>query len=128
MRRDAQPRPTLLWALFGFSGRLSRQSYILGTVFMLPVFGIVIAQILQVQGNEAATIFWGLMFLFLCPVSAWSMLALGVKRLNDIDRPAWLAVFLFAPWINMIAVMLLMATPSFQGTNRHGPPPFPDGA
>ncbi|MCB1449543.1 MAG: DUF805 domain-containing protein [Nitratireductor sp.] len=120
------PKPTIGWALFGFSGRIARQSYILGVVLMLPLFGIVIAQILQVQDNEAGTVFWGLMFIGLCVMSTWSLVALSVKRLNDINRPGWLALVLFIPWLNALAVMALMAAPSWPQTNRHGPPPFPD--
>ncbi|MFZ1815587.1 MAG: DUF805 domain-containing protein [Rhizobiaceae bacterium] len=121
---DAPENPTVRWVLFGWRGRIARQSYILGSLLMVSIFAVIVARILAVQGNEGQTVLWGLATLIFIPVSVWSMLAMTAKRLNDINQPATLAVVLFVPGINGLAVLALMLLPSWPGTNRHGPPPF----
>jgi uncharacterized membrane protein YhaH (DUF805 family) len=120
----APPKATVLWALFGFGGRIARQTFILGQLFMLSLFAVVVARIVAVQGNENLTVFWGLTFLALCVVSLWASLALTVKRLHDLDLPALMTLLLLVPTINAIFVIVLMVLPSSARTNEHGPPPF----
>jgi len=120
----APPKATVLWALFGFGGRIARQTYILGQLFMLALFAVVVARILAVQGNEGLTVFWGLAFLLLCAISLWVAFALTIKRLHDLDLPALLALLLLVPTINGIFVIVLMVLPSNPKTNKYGPPPF----
>jgi uncharacterized membrane protein YhaH (DUF805 family) len=118
------PKATVLWALFGFGGRIARQTFILGQLFMLSLFAVVVARIVAVQGNENLTVFWGLAFLLLSVVSLWATFALTVKRLHDLDLPALMALLLLVPTINAIFVIVLMVLPSSAKTNEHGPPPF----
>ena len=117
-------RATVIWVLFGLGGRIARQSFILGQLFMLTLFAVVVARILDVQGDEGWTTFWGLMFLLLGAVSAWSLLAMTVKRLHDVGWPGALALVLFVPTINFLFVIALMIMPSQPQANRYGPPPF----
>lgn len=121
---DDLPDPTVRWALFGFRGRLARQSYILGQLLMLALAGIVVARILAVEGDENATVFWGLVFILLGLVSTWSSFALTVKRLHDIGQPGILSAILLVPWINIVFVFALMFLPSRPEANQYGPPPF----
>ena len=122
---ESLPKPTVLWVLFGFRGRIARQSFILGQLFMISLFAVIIARIVAVQGQEGATVFWGMMMLLLGAVSVVSMVAMTVKRLNDLSVPPVLAVCLFIAPISLFFVIALMAIPSKQEINRHGPPPFP---
>lgn len=124
---NGQARPSVAWVLFGLGGRIARQSFILGQFFMLSLFAVVIARIVAVEGNENATAFWGLMFILLAGVSAWSSFALSVKRLHDLSLPGALALILLVPTINLFFVLALMILPSKQETNEHGPPPFGAG-
>lgn len=121
---ETQRKPTVPWVLFGFRGRIGRQSYILGQLFMLSLFAVVIARIVAVEDQESATVFWGMMFLLLGGVSLVSMVAMTVKRLNDLSIPGVLAVCLFIAPISFFFVVALMIMPSKQEVNRHGPPPF----
>lgn len=117
-------KATVNWALFGLRGRIGRQTYILGQLFMIAIFAVIIARIIAVEGDEGATAFWGLIMLAALAVSAWSMFALTVKRLHDISQPGILALLLFVPTVNMITVVALMFWPSSPESNDHGPPPF----
>lgn len=117
-------RASVGWALFGFRGRIARQSYILGQLFMLSLFAVVIARILAVQGDEDATAIWGLAFIALGVASTWSTFALTAKRLHDIGQPGILSVILLVPTVNLVFVIALMFIPSRPETNRYGPPPF----
>jgi uncharacterized membrane protein YhaH (DUF805 family) len=111
------------WALFGFRGRLGRQPFILGQLFMLSLFAVVIARILAVRNDENQTVVWGLAFLALCGVAFWSQVALVIKRLRDIGLPPLLALLLFVPIVNLIFVVILMFIPSTPGSSPQGPPP-----
>lgn len=118
------PKPTVRWALFSFRGRIARQSFILGALLMFAVFAVIVARILAVEGNESATVFWGLVTLAFFGFAIWGTLALTVKRLHDLGQPGALAVVMFIPTINFIAAIALMILPSSPKTNEHGPPPF----
>lgn len=116
--------PTVRWALFGFRGRIARQSYILGQLLMMAILAVVVARILAVQGQENATIFWGLAFFAVGGVAVWATLALTVKRLHDLSLPGALALILFVPTVNFIFAVALMFLPSRPEVNEYGPPPF----
>lgn len=120
----APTKPTVTWALFGFRGRIGRQTYILGQLFMLAIFAVIFARIVAVEGDESATVLWGLVMMGAMGAATWSMIALTVKRLHDISQPGLLALVLFVPTVNFIAVVTLMFWPSSPEPNRHGPPPF----
>lgn len=119
--------PTVRWVLFGFHGRIARQSYILGQLFMISLFGIIVARLIAAGEDESALALWGLVMIGLLLVSAFSMIAMTVKRLHDLGMPGILAICLFVPTINFLMVVALMILPSRQETNEHGPPPFPEG-
>jgi uncharacterized membrane protein YhaH (DUF805 family) len=53
-------------------------------------------------------------------VSIWSNVALGVKRLHDLDRPGIIAASLFIPVISIIAFLVLCIFPGTPGPNRYG--------
>ena len=117
--------PTLTWLFFSFKGRIARQSYILSIVFIQILFFVIIYQIVLAEENENKLAFLGLVFIGLAATAFWSGLALSVKRLNDLDLPWVLVGLLFFPPITWVFTIFLMAMPSKQEVNRHGPPPFP---
>ncbi|MGI9402046.1 MAG: DUF805 domain-containing protein [Rhizobiaceae bacterium] len=121
---DQQPKPTVKWVLFGFDGRIARQSFILGQLFMISLFAVVIARIVAVEGQEGSTVFWGLAFLALGVASVVSTIAMTVKRLHDLGYPGILAVCMLIPTVNFIMLVLLLVLPSSPETNVYGPPPF----
>jgi uncharacterized membrane protein YhaH (DUF805 family) len=121
---NSQSRPTVWWVLFGFSGRIARQSFILGLLFMISLFMFVIARIVAVEGREDSTAFWGLVFLALGAASVVSILAMAAKRLHDLGYAGFFAVLVLIPGIDLIVLTLLMVLPSEPATNAYGPAPF----
>lgn len=121
---DRLPIPTVRWVLFGFGGRIGRQSFILGQLFMMALGGVVIARIVAVRDDETQLALWGLALISLVLIAACSMFALTIKRLHDLGFPGALSILLFVPTVNLVMLMLLMVVPSSSETNRHGPPPF----
>lgn len=126
MAEPAARTLSLKWLFFSFKGRIARQSYILSIIFMQILFVLVVYQIVQAKGNEDRLAFWGLVFIALAGVAFWSGLALSVKRLHDLSLPWPLVILQFIPPILWFFILFLMAMPSKQETNEHGPPPFPD--
>ena len=121
---DHQQKPTVTWVLFGLRGRIARQSFILGQLFMLSLFAFVIARIVAVEGRDGSTVFWGLVLLALGVASLVSTIAMTVKRLHDLGFPGILAVCMLIPTVNFIMLIILMIMPSSPETNAYGPPPF----
>ena len=123
-----QPGPhglTLPWLFFSFKGRIARQSFIFSIIFIQLLFGFVVYQIVKAGEDQDRLALWGLVFIALAGGAFFSSLALTVKRLHDLDLPWPLVVLQFVPPINWLFIIFLMAAPSKQVTNRHGPPPFP---
>ncbi len=54
----------------------------------------------------------------------WSILALTVKRLKDLNQPVGLAIILFFAPVNFLFLIFLMARQGHRDANEHGPPPF----
>ncbi|MEM9223520.1 MAG: DUF805 domain-containing protein [Pseudomonadota bacterium] len=112
-----QRAPTLLWALFGFDGRVNRE------VFWLGNFGIAFAAMaILLPGLDPDT---GQLAItpvspFVFAIYLWAELALAAKRLHDRSLTGWL-VFLFAvPIVNIIAFFAIGLMPGDSGPNAHG--------
>ena len=124
-----------LWALFGFDGRLSREPYWLGFLFIFLMVSYATAPLAAPTEERGVMISPITFVVFIAAV--WSQFALAVKRLHDRDLTGWYCLVLFAP-------ILLMATPLFipaativnfgffgaiglvpgtPGPNRYGPGP-----
>ena len=89
--------PGLRWFFFGFSGRISRLPYLLG--FLFPVFfaaGIV-RRLDMLPEDSGEFLFWGFVLVFSAPLWLWSYLAMGVKRLHDINIPGPVVIWLVCP-------------------------------
>ena len=118
--------PTLSWLFFSFRGRIARQSFILGILFLL--FPQIFAVIQMVRADEAGRpeqlAFWFLALLVVLLLSLWSSLALTVKRLHDLSLPGALSILCIFSGINLIFFVFLAAMPSKNEHNEYGPPPF----
>ena len=112
--------PGLRWFFFGFSGRISRLPYLLG--FLFPVFfaaGIV-RRLDMLPEDSGEFLFWGFVLVFSAPLWLWSYLAMGVKRLHDINIPGPVVICLFVPAVSLIAMLVLFLWPGTGGANDHG--------
>jgi uncharacterized membrane protein YhaH (DUF805 family) len=117
-------RPDLIWLFLGFSGRIGRQSFVLGFLFLFFPIIFVIIQILKVQGNEGLQTFWGVTFLLVTGALIWPVAALTIKRVHDLGWPVILAILIFVPGAQWFFLSALCVMPSLARTNEHGPPPF----
>lgn len=124
------PKPTLRWLFFSFRGRIARQSFGFAYLFILVLLGLAVYQ--SVQGVNAVQagrtdgrlVFAGFLSMAVMAFGLWSVLALSVKRLHDINLPAALVLMLFIPVLTFLVIVYLMARPSHPKANEHGPPPF----
>ena len=120
----AAEKPDLVWLFFGLTGRIARQSYIFGEIFLLVCIFFVTWQIALAEDNEALLALWGIAFISVGTVLLWCAIALTVKRLHDIGLPGILAVCLLIPVIQWLALAFLMVKPGDPRSNDYGPPPF----
>ena len=122
----ADGAPTLGWLFFRFSGRIARQSFVLGAGFLLFPQIVCLIQLVKADQTNAqgALAFWFLCLAACALLAMWSILALFVKRLNDLDLPAFLCVLGLISGINFLFFLFLALMPSKPVTTRHGPPPF----
>ena len=119
---------TLTWLFFGFSGRISRQPFILGILLLLVLEGIIVIQMVKAGENQQLLGLWGMVFILVAALVVWPILALTIKRLHDRGHPGALSLILFFPGINWLMVLYLMAAPSERQANPYGPPPISGAA
>jgi uncharacterized membrane protein YhaH (DUF805 family) len=111
------------WLFFGFSGRVGRALYFLAGMLLAVLQAFFLYRFTLVPEGSPAGQAWALAFWLVFLVSLWSNVALGVKRLHDIDRPGILAAALFIPVISIVAFLALCFLPGTPGANRYGPAP-----
>lgn len=114
--------------VFDFRGRSSRAEYwwwilfsVLGDVILSIVDGAMGTYNAQSGSGLISTIFG---FFILIP-----SIALGVRRLHDINKSGWWSLMWLVFWLIVpLIVLLWWATkPSYQGTNKYGPDPTQAG-
>ena len=110
----------LIWLFFSFSGRVSRAAYFLAGLLLAVVQAFLLYRFTLVPEDSAAGQMWAVAFWIAVLVSVWSNIALGVKRLHDIDRPGIIAASLFIPIISIVAFIALCLMPGNPGPNRYG--------
>lgn len=115
----AQTRqPTMLWALFGFDGRISREVYWLGNfgcgflaiALTLPTINELTGQIVMAPWSP-----------LIAPPFVWAGIALAVKRLHDRGLTGLFALALLVPLLNILATFIIGVIPGDRGANRFGP-------
>lgn len=121
---DRRDTPGLLWLFFGFTGRIARQSYALSILFQFILFSLCVYWAVAAGEDQSRMTFAGFAVMGVGFFNLWSGIALSVKRLNDLNLPWPLAVFIFVPGINLLMILFLALRESYPETNRHGPPPF----
>jgi uncharacterized membrane protein YhaH (DUF805 family) len=110
----------ILWLFFGIAGRVSRLAYFLAGLFLAVVQAFLLYRFTLVPEESAAGQFWAFLFWVAVVISIWSNVALGIKRLHDMDRPGIFAVALFIPVISILAFVILCLFPGTDGPNKYG--------
>ncbi|PWE55953.1 DUF805 domain-containing protein [Metarhizobium album] len=98
-----------------FSGRASRSEYWWFVLFNIIV-SIVAAGVDAALGIQAVGALVSLALLL-------PGIAVGVRRLHDIDKSGWWLLIAFVPLIGFIVLIYFFVQPSQPGDNRFGPPP-----
>ena len=125
-RKGKKIKPTLLWFLFSFKGRLSRLKYLGGFVLM-PVLlvisfvlcGILTAGLDPMENNAVFIMNLGIYFIVMGLLFFWPTTALAVKRLHDFNiNGRWvpLAYFVLGPLLGLIVLLFI---PGTDGPNRY---------
>lgn len=119
---------TLKWLFFGVSGRIRRKTYMLSAVFFVAVYTYLVIQITQAPEDSAQVGLWGLALLAVLLVSAWSSVALAVKRLHDLGFTGFVAIVMFIPMVSFLFFVVLCAFPGQNGANQYGESPIVPGS
>jgi len=94
-----------------FEGRARRSEY-----WWFALFSFIIALILNFIGPVLGGI-WSL-------VALLPSLAVGARRLHDIDRSGWWLLIGFIPLIGLIVLIVFFVKPGQTGANRFGANPL----
>jgi uncharacterized membrane protein YhaH (DUF805 family) len=111
--------PQAIKSCFGkyvtFSGRSSRSEYWYFTLFyvLASIIGNILDAAIEVPVFAAIVT-----VAFILP-----SLAAGARRLHDTGRSGWWLLLSFVPLIGLIVLIIWLATKSYEGANKYGPPP-----
>ena len=109
----------LVWTFFALKGRIGRRVYWLAQLFIIALD---CAFVLQLLGGEEAR-YHGVAVAvtpFLLIVSAYSTIAVAVKRLHDFDTSGFIALALCIPLLDMAFRIWAGIVPGTSGPNRFG--------
>ncbi|MEM6463180.1 MAG: DUF805 domain-containing protein [Pseudomonadota bacterium] len=115
-----RPYQPMRWLFFGISGRIGRVPYVLGLLFVIAVFGLLIAQLSAVDRLGARATFLSLCFVAFFFLAVWMVMAMSIKRLHDINIPGAVSVCLFVPAVSIIALLVMCAWRGTDGANDYG--------
>lgn len=129
--RPANLTPSVAWLLLSPIGRVSRLPYWLGFMLVWTVILMAIRMWWISLPSEADLTQLALgqfmesnpLFPFLFFALQWIELAIVIKRCQDIGVSGFLALLIFVPFVNVIAVLVLGIIPGSPDANRYGPLP-----
>ncbi|CAA9303898.1 MAG: Inner membrane protein YhaH [uncultured Lysobacter sp.] len=107
---------------FNFSGRARRKEY-----WMFVLFSVIIAIVLGVVdgvlGMTVANGAIGLLGLVYTLAVLIPSIALGIRRLHDIDRSGWWTLIALIPFIGGLVLLVWACSEGTHGDNRFGADP-----
>ncbi len=101
-----------------FSGRSRRSDY-----WYVYLVNIIISMALSVLGNLVAAQLFSLISSLYALATLIPGIALCVRRLHDIGKSGWYALFVLIPLVGAIILIVWLATDSQPGDNVYGPNP-----
>ncbi len=128
---DANIAPSPVWAMMSPIGRLGREPYWLCLALIWLVVAIAtnvwLRSLAVLPEPDPESILEALKgapaFSVLFIVMTWFMLALVIKRLQDIGQSGFLALLIFVPIVRELMLIGLGFVPSKPEPNNHGPLP-----
>lgn len=96
-----------------FKGRAARSEY-----WWFALFSLIVSAIMSVvDGSGTLSAVWSLLVLL-------PSLAVGARRLHDIDRSGWWLLIGLIPLLGLLVLIWFFATRGNAGTNRFGNDPL----
>ncbi len=108
----------------GFSGRARRKEY-----WMFVLFSIIVSLVLGLIDGVLGTATWnqiGLLGGIYTLAVLTPSIAVGVRRLHDIDKSGWWMLIVFIPLIGAIVLLVWAVMEGTRGSNRFGSDPKAD--
>ena len=109
-----------------FSGRATRSEYWYFVLFQL-IFGIAAALLDNVLGLTFTGIPYGFIYLSYGLALILPALAVGVRRLHDVNKSGWFILISLIPLIGGIWLLIVLIRKGTSGENRYGPDPTNPG-
>ena len=114
-----------IWLFLKPAGRLTRLPYFLATMLISVVSSLLVYRHVLAYLPEDAVDPWqtpGLenLITVLFFATLWPMMALSAKRLQDMNKPPFIAVVIAMPLVSMIAYVILSIYPGTNGPNKYG--------
>jgi len=130
-QQSANIAPGLFWAFASPIGRMSREPYWLCFLSLTLIFAIPLRiWILSspvppepealIAGDYLSS---NPLFPIVYFITHWFILAILIKRLQDLGQSGFFALLVFVPLLDIIMVIALGLLPSQAVPNRHGPLP-----
>ena len=113
--------------IFTTEGRLNRLRYLKYALLFALLIGLTEAVLELVagiiSGNENGTLVRVVQALtaLVGAIGSW---ALAIRRLHDLDRPAWWLVGIMIPIVNILFSLYLLLSPGTRGYNQYGEDPL----
>ncbi|EMD9438743.1 DUF805 domain-containing protein [Burkholderia cepacia] len=116
----------LKWFLFSFEGRIGRLPW-----WIYALVSALLSVFFDADSHRSPDddlpLLGMLVLIVVAVVAAWSSIAVGVKRLHDIDKSGWWMLLVFVPIVGALALFVMngfiAGTPH---ANRFGEPPSAD--
>ncbi|MFO1257606.1 MAG: DUF805 domain-containing protein [Gammaproteobacteria bacterium] len=118
----------ILFTLFSFKGRISRQSYFLGWIILLVAGFLFIwlpNQIPLLSVDNLASKLWVLTVtavdLIVSVLMLFGILGIHIKRFHDMNLSGWFTILFFTP-LNPLVLVFCLLMPGKPSNNRFGTP------
>ncbi len=106
-----------------FNGRSRRKEYWMFTLYNIVIFLVLyVAGFVTLLRSSIYMLFFGLAFIYALAVLVPN-LAVGVRRLHDIDKSGWFILISLIPAVGGLILLVLLALDGTPGDNRYGPSP-----
>ena len=114
----------MLKDMFSFNGRMRRIHYFLYGLAGGLIFSVAYLIIAFAFGAMFGSFAVSLVLLIPCYIAyLWVTLAIGVKRLHDIDKSGWYLLILLIPIVNFFWALYMLFADGTVGPNRFGKDP-----
>jgi uncharacterized membrane protein YhaH (DUF805 family) len=110
--QDNQQIPSISWLLFGPSGRIGRQPYIMSILLWFALQAAAIALMFALEHNDAGLVASTFALVIISFGSFISFIMLSIKRLHDMGYPGLWVLLLFVPVASFVALIAFLIWPS----------------